>query len=182
MSSPSVRAKAVKAEGPPMSSSSRLPAVLSLRVSAASQISASVMPPSPARFSVTGEFTTTLCVKRDAARQLFFAGIHARQHGSGRKNLERAAHREALVPPIDMAQAGRGLQNTNAEPAPALALQAFDFLDQSRIRICGMRGLRHSAERSRYQRCTQSDLKPPPADHLRILSCDAQDRAQEAFP
>ena len=58
-SSPRPRTKAVSPGGPPIAASSKLAAVLSLSVTAASQISASVMPSPPARFSVTGEYVTS---------------------------------------------------------------------------------------------------------------------------
>ena len=56
--SPSERANAVQPAGPPMRSSSRLPAVLSLSVITASHTSASVMPGAPVRSPVTGEYAT----------------------------------------------------------------------------------------------------------------------------
>jgi len=54
-SSPSPRSQRVSPAGPPRLSSIRFAAPLSLRVIAASQSSATVIPPAPACFSVTGE-------------------------------------------------------------------------------------------------------------------------------
>ena len=53
--SPSSRIHAVSPAGPPKLSSIRLPAVLSLRVTAASQIASMVIPASPACGAVAGE-------------------------------------------------------------------------------------------------------------------------------
>ncbi len=56
--SPSPRANAVSAGGPPKLDSSRLPAVLSLTTTAASHSSDRVMPGGPVRDPVTGEYGT----------------------------------------------------------------------------------------------------------------------------
>jgi len=67
-------------------------------------------------------------------RQLFLAGIDLRQNGRRRERLERAAHRKTFVPPVGMAGARRGLDDTDAEPATALALQALNLINE--VLIC----------------------------------------------
>ena len=152
--SPRLRAKAVSPGGPPMLASSKLPAVLSLRVSAASQISASVMPSPPTRFSVTGEFTTSADASNCYAPcQLFLAGIYPCQNRRGCQHFEGAAHRKTLVTPMDMTRVRCCLKDTNTQSAATLALQTLDLINQSLVRGRCPRRFRPAAHASRYQRC-----------------------------